>query len=250
LDAVTAQGVEPDHLHLMLEASSHLRGEGTPMYVIVGTPMRRGHDGQPRQHLAVWQIDPEMADSLGKAMPRATDGPELSEIRAELSEIVIKWARLSKLAWCPVSENRPEIVVRRDDRSPVPAAFAGKHIVIWGCGAIGAHIAEWIARAGAAKITLYDKDIVTPGVLVRQPYTSAQIGTAKARCLADRLREVVPTGLDLEAHAMNVFRPLSGPNWHEGADILIDATASAAVRLKLEEARRAAEPPWVSRRPC
>jgi integrative and conjugative element protein (TIGR02256 family) len=239
LDAVTAQGVDPHRLHLMLEASSHLREEGTPMHVVVGTPMRRGHDGQPRQHVAVWQIDPTMADTLGKAMPRATDGPELSEARAELSDAVIKWARTSKLAWCPVSENRPEIVLRRDDRSPIPAAFAGKHIVIWGCGAIGAHIAEWIARAGARKITLYDKDIVTPGVLVRQPYTHEQIGKAKARCLADRLRDIVPTGLDVEAHTVNVFRTLSGPNWHEGADILIDATASAAVRLKLEEARQA-----------
>ena len=151
---------------------------------------------------------------------------------------MFEWAAASQISWCFVTENRPEIVIRRDVTSPSHQAFAGKHVVIWGCGAIGGHAAEWIARAGTRRVTLYDKDIVTPGVLVRQPYEDADVGYAKSGQLADRLRRIRPD-LHVDQHACNVFDgPLSRPDWHDDADILLDGTASAAVRLKLEQVHR------------
>lgn len=239
-DAVTNQGIGRDALDALLVVASHTRPLGEPMHVVVATPMRRGIDGRTRHHVAVWEIEPDMADGLRRAFPRPSDTKEITDVRAELRSAVLDWARASSVRWCVVSENRPEIVIRRDDRSPVPTAFTGKKVVIWGCGAIGGHAAEWITRAGATHITLYDNDIVTPGVLVRQPYVDEDVGGGKALVLAARLREIRPgDDFGVEARVQNVITgPLEAPGWHEDADVLIDATASQSVRLKLEAVRR------------
>jgi integrative and conjugative element protein (TIGR02256 family) len=236
--AFADQGIAPELLDRALMLGSHSRPQGAAQHVVVGTPMRRGHDGRPRQHLAVWEIEPDAADLLHASLARDGDDAGLSATRAELRTIVRTWADSAPIIWCPVSENRPEIVIRRDDRSPVHEAFAGTHVVVWGCGAIGAPVAEWIARAGARKLSLYDDDVVTPGVLVRQPYLDADTGHGKARVLAARLKQINPA-LEVE-HAFRdvISGPLSRADWHDHADILIDATASAAVRLKLESVRR------------
>jgi molybdopterin/thiamine biosynthesis adenylyltransferase len=59
-----------------------------------------------------------------------------------------------------------------------------------GCGALGGPIAEFCVRAGAAEVSTIDNDIVTPGILVRQPYTDADIGLPKALALAARLNRI------------------------------------------------------------
>ena len=48
--------------------------------------------------------------------------------------------------------------------------FRGKSVALWGCGAIGAQIAEGVVRAGASRLIIYDKARIKPGVLIRQPY--------------------------------------------------------------------------------
>ena len=233
------QGIELPRLQVLLMLSAHASADGEPMYVVVGSPMRRGHANEQLQHIAVWQIASDMADAFRTSLPRPEDSSRLDELRDEYRQVVFDWAAASKISWCSVTENRPEIVVRRDEASPSHHAFAGKHVVIWGCGAIGGHAAEWIARAGASRITLYDKDIVTPGVLVRQPYTDADIGQPKATQLAARLRQIRPE-LRIDKHVCDIFdRALPRARWHDDADVLIDATASAAIRLKLEHVNRA-----------
>jgi len=39
-------------------------------------------------------------------------------------------------------------------------------------------------------MTVVDYDLVSPGILVRQPYADAEIGMAKASVLADRLNRI------------------------------------------------------------
>jgi ThiF family/Resolvase, N terminal domain len=65
------------------------------------------------------------------------------------------------------SDADPEVTLRRDAASPM-RAFAGKSVAIWGCGALGGPIAEWLIRAGVRELRLHDSATVTPGVLVRQ----------------------------------------------------------------------------------
>ena len=239
LDAVVQQGIDSNALDALLLVASQSRDAGEPMHVVVGTPMRRGLDGKPRHHVAVWEIEAKMADGLRAAWPRANDDSEIAGIRAELRAAVFEWAKVSTIRWCPVSDNRPEIVIRRDDQSPVAKAFGGKKVTIWGCGALGANIADWVTRAGAAKVVLYDDDRVSPGVLVRQPYGDDDVGRSKAHVLATHLREIRRHGFEVDSFHQNVLTgPLSREDWADQADILIDATASQMVRLKLEAVRK------------
>ena len=102
------------------------------------------------------------------------------------------WFDLAKTDWLRVLEDRPEVTIRRDHASPA-AWLTGKRILVLGCGALGGPAADSCVRARAASVVLVDNGIVTPGILVRQQYTDADIGKAKATALADRLRGVYRT---------------------------------------------------------
>lgn len=117
------------------------------------------------------------------------------------------------------------MTTRRDDQRPVNA-FQGKAVHIWGCGGIGSWVAEFITRAGAARISLCDYATVTGGLLVRQDYVEADIGQDKAEALAARLRAI--------SDRLEVFTVTGAPlsNLEDvvaSADVIIDATVSIAV---------------------
>src|SRR5260370_23498443 len=133
----------------------------------------RGIAGSERlQHLACWQIDAQRADEIRQAIRAATDDNPI-----DIADFYA-WAEKAKVEWCSVLEDRPEIVTRRDAES-ASAWWAGRHVVIFGCGAIGSAVAMLLARAGVAKLQLYDKDVVKPGILVRQLFDRYQIGVNK-----------------------------------------------------------------------
>jgi predicted acylesterase/phospholipase RssA/proteasome lid subunit RPN8/RPN11 len=158
------------------------------------------------------------------------------EISDEVERIILDWAEGARVDWCNVMEDRPEIVVRRDQEAPT-RWFAGKTVALWGCGALGGPVAEFLARAGVNKLVLRDHRVVMPGLLVRQVFEDQDIGRPKAHALADRLRRIRP---DLEVVvdvADLVDGPLSADDWTDGADLIIDTTASAPVLAKLELVR-------------
>jgi len=135
-----------------------------------------------------------------------------------------------------MSDERPEITTRRDHRRPA-SAFAGKTIHIWGCGGLGSWIAEFIARAGAANIVLCDPASVTGGLLVRQNYTEADIGTLKVEALAARLRAIND---QLVVATSAGLLPADSISALPDCDAIIDATVnvSLGVLLDAEAARR------------
>ena len=155
------------------------RPAGEPMLVIVGTPMRRGVEGESLPHLTAWEIESTAVVQLMLAIGRRSTDDRLRELGEDAIRKVIDWATSAKLVWCPVREARPEVTLRRDAASPM-RAFAGKSVAIWGCGALGGPIAEWLIRAGVRELRLYDSATVTPGVLVRQLFDDEDIGYAKA----------------------------------------------------------------------
>lgn len=238
LDALAERGVSWRLLLALLRLGSLRRPKDAGMPLIVGTPMRRLAGGGLKQHLVAWYLSDVIAQGLRLSLDALSEDQRLRAIGAEVEQIITDWADNARVAWCPINELRPEITERRDSHSPLRRAFAGKRIVVWGCGAIGAHAAEWIARAGAAELILYDKASVTPGILARQPFTDPDIGRAKATALAERLAAIDPDQI-VEAHVQNVLSgPLARDDWHDGADIVIDATAAVAVASKLEAVRR------------
>ena len=243
LKCLEKHGVDPNRviLHMMLAAKRIATGE--PMHMVIGTPSRgiAGDNEKRLQHVSVWEIDPvDTLNLRGVALActllNRSRGKELSEdVRAIIDSVfadLVEWQRTSRVRWCTVLENRPEIVTRRDDGTTMDW-FAGKNVALWGCGALGGQIAEHLVRVGVAGIKLYDAKRVHPGILVRQNFVEQDINDGKAVALKRRLDAIAPQ-VNITAYTEDVVRDtLNGPDW-QNVDIVIDATASLLVRSKLE----------------
>ncbi|NRA96869.1 MAG: ThiF family adenylyltransferase, partial [Planctomycetes bacterium] len=73
-------------------------------------------------------------------------------------------------------------------------------VVLVGCGALGASLAEQLARVGVGRLVLVDRDVVEESNLGRQALYTAQdaaAGLPKAAALAGHLRAFNPD-LDLD----------------------------------------------------
>jgi predicted acylesterase/phospholipase RssA/proteasome lid subunit RPN8/RPN11 len=238
LDALAVRGVPWERLLALLQLGSVRRPEDAGMPLIVGTPMRRSANGELQQHIAAWYFEEWVAKAIRLSLSAYSDHEELRKIGEEVEQILADWADAAKVAWCRIDEMRPQVTERRDSESALHRVFEGRSVSVWGCGAIGGHVAEWLARAGVAHLDLYDYGSVSAGILTRQPYVDAEIGRAKAKALAKRLKAISPD-LEVAGHVENILEgPLAREDWHDGADFVIDATAAPAVASKLEAVRR------------
>ena len=228
-----------DYARFLLALASQANGSesGKPLTVVLGTPMRRiDPGGRHRQHLEVWEVFATDADKLRQLDIALEIGDTVA--RNAVIDAVVKWSFSAKVGWCHVREMRPEVTVRRDHYSPM-IWFHGKRIAIWGCGAIGTQVAESVARAGVAQIQLVDLPLVNgglvnPGILVRQGFEDADIGRLKVNALADRLRRIDPD-IEIQALAVDLIHRIGVTNPIPDVDLVIDCTASPAVRMRLEE---------------
>jgi ThiF family/Prokaryotic E2 family A/Prokaryotic homologs of the JAB domain len=210
-----------------------------PLYAFLGAPMR-GIAGAERQetHLEVWQLEaagvvlpPFLADA------RKTPDAELAARLPAVRRLAQDWLREAPLAWGYLQEARGQIVTRRDHRKPAQWLL-GKSVVVLGCGALGARIAEHCVRAGVSKLIIADHDGVGPGVLVRQPYTDEDIGLAKALQLAERLTGL-RTSVEIAAEVGDVRQTILGDDAvRPGGDLIVDATANRGVSARIEWLRR------------
>ena len=231
--ALEQRGVKKDRFLETLQWAVSNNGEESPLHVVIGTPMRGVRGGTLRQHLSVWHVEPLYAWGLKTASDRHSADEATREFGERVDRLVQSWAKAAKVDWCIVHEDRPEIVVRRDHASPL-SWFAGKTVALWGCGALGGHVAEYLVRAAVGKLVLRDQGIVNPGVIVRQPYDDADIGRFKAHALRDRLLRIRPD-LEVETSVADIIRdPLRQGDWVKGAEVVIDATASTPVAGLLE----------------
>lgn len=154
-----------------LASSANRSKRGTPVLVIFGSPMRRVERGGPNlQHLAAWEVSASDADRL-RELDATWAGDDRNLLKAAI-EAVVEWSVSAKVGWCHLREMRPEVTQRRDHSSSM-AWFRGTRVAIWGCGAIGTHIADSVVRAGAAHVQLADNGRVNPGILVRQGFEDA-----------------------------------------------------------------------------
>ena len=107
-------------------------------------------------------------------------------------------------------------------------------MAVWGCGAIGSHAAEALARAGVSHLTLIDKSIVTPGLMVRQAFDDADVGDNKAEATKERVLRIRPE-LSVNSIARDLLKiPMNSSEIFEGLDLIIDATASRRVAKYME----------------
>jgi integrative and conjugative element protein (TIGR02256 family) len=237
------RGVSRERFLLALQVAVIRNPEDSPLYVLLGTPMRgvRG-SGSLQQHLSAWRLEPVVATGLRLTVEKYSGHAKSQEIGARVEALIWDWAESAAIGWCAVREDRPQIVTRRDHAAPI-AWFEGKSVVLWGCGALGSHAAEFLVRGGVRKLLLCDNGKVAHGLLVRQQFDDADVGDAKAVALARRLRRIRD---DVEIEVCErelIYKSMSGSLWGGRPDLVIDSTGSRAI-LKILEAH------WSSSAEC
>jgi ThiF family/Prokaryotic E2 family A len=199
-----------------LLASTVRNHDDTQQYFVLAVPHPAG--GPP--HLLGGRLPVPTANALRTIAHQRGVGVVLDPAKIN-TEIPIEW--------CRMSDERPEVTIRRDDGRPVNG-FQGKTVHIWGCGGLGSWIAEFIARAGAAEITLCDPGVITGGLLVRQNYVEDDIGRSKAEALAQRLSAIRDdlTVTVAAGHLPEDQAPCLA------ADLIIDATVNNGITSCLD----------------
>ncbi len=225
--------------------------EQAPLFtaMLVGTPSRRVEGDARLAHLAAWKLDAlsaRVTDLFARIRDIGVSG-ESAELQGEVRDLAFSLFDSSPIAWMRVMETRPEVTRRRDQDTP-SSWLTDRRVLVLGSGALGAPVSEFCVRAGVKELTVADYAVVNPGVLVRQPYTDADIGLDKARALANRL-SAIREDLDVTPLHGNVRSRFFAPDQDMSAyDLVIDATADSSVRSAIELARKdaAARPPLIT----
>lgn len=205
---------------------------GTPLFVIIGSPMR-GDTKALRQHLLCWYLESKIVSHIR--------GFDVNKIKSDYNKAKIhfekfqKYVEKAEIQWCKVLENRNEIVYDRD-QDTLSTIFKDKTIEIWGCGALGSHIAEIICRAKPKKIIVIDNGIVKPGLLVRQLFNEADIGINKAEALKNNLSNIYVNliQVEIESRKIDILNHIDTIGSNYTTDFIIDTTASLRVLRKID----------------
>jgi hypothetical protein len=116
------------------------------------------------------------------------------------------------------------------ERGGASAAMFSKHVVVIGCGAVGAVIADALAATGVGRLTLVDYDEYSEDNVFRHILDPVWIDTSKVVGLKFQLETHYP-GLKVTRHATN------GHDWLRGADLSdVDAVVFALGLPTLEQA--------------
>lgn len=95
----------------------------------------------------------------------------------------------------------------------------GTAVTLCGAGALGANIAESLARAGFQRLTVIDYDRVEERNLSTQPYQRSDIGALKATMMANMLYRAV--GAEVEARAERLTEA-NAPKLLGGSTLVVD----------------------------
>jgi len=78
-------------------------------------------------------------------------------------------------------------------------------VTICGAGALGANLAENLARAGFGKLKVIDRDRIEERNLSTQPYYRSDVGTFKAKILANNLYRAIGTKVEAETKELTAM---------------------------------------------
>lgn len=110
--------------------------------------------------------------------------------------------------------------------------LAGKHVLVAGCGGIGGHVIEALARLGVGHLTVVDGDVFEESNLNRQLLaTQDSLGQSKAMTAAQRIQQVNPL---VEVSAVpEKLTPENAKELLEGVDVAVDALDNVEARMTL-----------------
>ncbi|MEY1677892.1 ThiF family adenylyltransferase [Gordonia sp. ABKF26] len=226
-----AKGTDQARMFLTAVAASALRKpQGSPQGFVAAVP----HPAGGPVHLLAARISASVTDQLRSLAAASRKKSAMIDIQASDldTDAAVEWWR--------ISDERAEVTTRRDAQRPV-TGFAGKTVLIWGCGGLGSWIAEYVMRAGPATLLLCDPATISGGLLVRQNYVEDDIGETKARALIRRLRSVNEAP-EVEEYPANG----SGARELNAIDVIIDATISIGVGRGLDDLCKGSHRPTVA----
>ncbi|MEO0948448.1 MAG: ThiF family adenylyltransferase [Cyanobacteria bacterium J06641_5] len=114
----------------------------------------------------------------------------------------------------------------------VMATLRDYPVTICGAGALGANITESLARSGYGKLKVIDCDRIEERNLSTQPYQRADVGSYKAKILANMLYRAV--GTSVEAISKRLTTANTGALL-KGASLVIDAFDNSQSRQVLKD---------------
>ena len=124
------------------------------------------------------------------------------------------------------------------------ALLGSKRVAVIGCGGLGGHIIELLARVGVGHIVAVDGDKFDETNLNRQLLSeTALLGKSKAQAAKDRVQQINP---DVEVTAVEAF--LTEENAIDivsGCDVVLDALDNVSARRVLSRACEMAGIPYV-----
>ena len=117
-------------------------------------------------------------------------------------------------------------------------------ILVAGCGGLGGHVTELLARLGTGSLVLCDPDRFEESNLNRQHFcTEKTLGHLKAEACRNGLLEIA-SYMDIEVHAV-ALDETNLPTLLQGTDAVMDCLDSIARKKMLEKAAREAGIPCV-----
>jgi predicted ThiF/HesA family dinucleotide-utilizing enzyme len=120
------------------------------------------------------------------------------------------------------------------------APAAEQPVTICGAGALGANLAETLARMGLRRLRVIDRDRIAAHNLSTQPWTQQDVGAPKARALANALYRAVGTRVEprhVELDTTNAATLL------EHSRVVVDAFDNVPARRAVSEEAAALELP-------
>ena len=125
--------------------------------------------------------------------------------------------------------------------SPAMEKLTKIPVTICGAGALGANIAESLARSGVSQLTVIDCDRLDERNLSTQPYYRDDVGAKKVALLEHHLYEAV--GVELNAVAKKLL-PDNASRLLKDSGLVIDAFDNSEARQAVTDAC------WVLQIPC
>ena len=115
------------------------------------------------------------------------------------------------------------------------ALLAGKTVAVIGCGGLGGHIIDQLARIGVGALRVVDGDVFEESNLNRQLLATAEtLGTSKAEAAAARVKAIDPA-VQVTAHPVFLTRD-NARELLTSCDAVLDALDSIEARRILSEA--------------
>ena len=119
-----------------------------------------------------------------------------------------------------------------------------KKVLVVGCGGLGGHMIDQLARLGVGHLRVVDGDVFEESNLNRQLLSEVSLlGCPKARAAAEHVRRVNP---DVTVEAVETFLTASNVReWISGCDVVMDALDNIPSRWILADACAEAGIPYV-----